>query len=116
MYVDLGPDEQSGKPAAMIVDPAKLTQVQQGFDAEAERIQNWIAENQDALMFVGSAGGDGCSRHMASDLSKTGTSAIDAANAYIKRLQTAALKLSENAKAYQLQEEHNASNFGQEPA
>jgi PE family protein len=114
MYVDLESDNQrKGPNATLNVDPEKLTQIQQGLEAEAERIQTWIRDNHRALSTVDAAGEDDCSRHMAGDLSKTGGDAIEAAQTYVERLQTAAVKLKESAKAYQLDEEHNATNFRQ---
>lgn len=115
MYVDLTADQEAGPSATLNVDPAKLTQVQQGFEAEIERLQSWKLDYADPLAAVPHAGGDNCSKHMSNDLSNSGKSALEAMDTYIERLRTAALKLSESAKAYQLQEEHNASKFRQEP-
>lgn len=114
MYVDLGADGTTGEPAKLVVDPDKLAQLKQGFEDEAERIRTWIFQNGESLRNVQHAGEDECSKHMASNLSKNGQSAIDAANAYIERLKSAASKLDETARAYQAGDEDNASKFRQQ--
>jgi PE family protein len=114
MYVDLESDNQrKGPNATLNVDPEKLTQIQQGFEAEVERIRTWIREHSDPLINVTSPGEDDCSQHMMNDLVKSGTSALDAARTYAQRLETAALKLADSVKAYQASDDANAANLRQ---
>lgn len=115
MYVDVGPEGESGQQLGMIVDPDKLLQLKAGFEAERDRIATWLRDNRERLINIDPPGNDPCSSDAMAVFGRNGDSAIAKAEDYVQRLTTVAQKMHESAVAYGLIEDDTASKFRQEP-
>ena len=115
MYVDLNNDQESGRPAGMIVSPDKLLQLKTAFEEESKRVRTWMAVNSVRLTQIPPPGHDPCSRDTAEVLGLNGQTAVEAAEAYADRLMAVARKMHESAVAYAAAENESTSRFRREP-
>jgi len=99
----------------MIVPPDKLLFFKKGLEDERDRWRDWLLENAEKISRIPPPGSDPCSIDTMKIMSQKGQDAVDAAWAYVDRLDKTATKLGETAATYGLTEDENTNKFRQDP-